>query len=205
MLRPMSDEIIILTGEAEAPFLTRVLEEQNAALRITHVGDEAALTALAGRTEGLAGSRLIAYCSSVIVPADILNQLRGPSYNFHPGPPSYPGVYPANFAIYEGAAKFGITVHEMAESADAGAIVATAWFDVPDDFTSSKLEEKAYILLYQVFCQLAPQLADLSKVLSPIDETWADKKSTMKDFKALSAAAAPASDEERERHERAFW
>ncbi len=203
MLRPMSDEIIILTGEAEAPFLTRVLEEQNAALRITHAIDEASLTALAGRPEGLAESRLIAYCTSVIVPGEVLNQLPGPSYNFHPGPPSYPGVYPANFAIYDGAAKFGITVHEMAESVDAGAIVAAEWFDVPDDFTSSKLEEKAYILLYQVFCQLAPQLADLSKVLSPIDETWAGKKSTMKDFEKLSHAAA-ASDEERDRHERAF-
>jgi methionyl-tRNA formyltransferase len=202
MLRPMPDEIIILTGDAEAPFLTRVLEEQNAQLRLTHVRDEAALMALAGRPDDLGGSRLIAYCTSVIVPADILNQLPGPAYNFHPGPPSYPGVYPANFAIYDGAAKFGITVHEMAENVDAGAIVATEWFDVPDDFTSPKLEEKAYILLYQVFCQLAPQLADLSQVLAPIDETWADNKSTMKDFEALSTAAA--SDEDRERHERAF-
>ncbi len=204
MLRAMPDKIIILTGDAEAPFLTRVLEEQNPQLRITHVGDEAALTALTGRPEGLVNSRLIAYCTSVIVPADILNQLPGPSYNFHPGPPSYPGVYPANFAIYDGAAKFGITVHEMAENVDAGAIVATEWFDVPDDFTSSKLEEKAYILLYQVFCQLAPQLADLSAVLPPIDESWADKKSTMKDYEKLSHAAAAASEEERDRHERAF-
>jgi methionyl-tRNA formyltransferase len=37
------------------------------------------------------------------------------AFNFHPGPPSYPGWVPSHFALYERSTEFGATVHVMVE------------------------------------------------------------------------------------------
>ena len=62
----------------------------------------------------LARARLIAFATPVIVPGRILASLGYGAYNFHPGPPQYPGWAPAHFALYEQANEFGATVHAMA-------------------------------------------------------------------------------------------
>ena len=77
------------------------------------------------------GRRLIAFCAGIVVPADLLSDLSGPAYNFHPGSPEFPGSCSASFAIYAGAARFAATAHEMRAAVDSGPIVATSWFDVP--------------------------------------------------------------------------
>ena len=78
-------------------------------------------------------ARLIAFSSPVIVPPDVLSALGFGAYNFHPGPPEYPGWAPAHFALYEGAAEFGATAHAMAERVDSGPIVAVSRFPIPSD------------------------------------------------------------------------
>ena len=68
-------------------------------------------------------ARLIAFVTPVIVPAQILAALGFGAYNFHPGPPHYPGWVPSHFAIYDKAENFGATAHAMIERVDAGPIV----------------------------------------------------------------------------------
>ena len=48
-----------------------------------------------------------------VVPVSLLNKSKIANINFHPGPPEYPGSGCINFALYEDANYFGITIHHM--------------------------------------------------------------------------------------------
>jgi methionyl-tRNA formyltransferase len=65
--------------------------------------------------ELLRRARLIAFTTDVIVPPDILDHLGFGAYNFHPGPPHFPGWAPALFAVHHHATEFGVTAHMMAK------------------------------------------------------------------------------------------
>ena len=135
----MPSRILLLTGDIEAPHLTEFLQAHNPSLVVEWTPTASALRdAVENMT---AGTRLISMLTDVIVPADILSSLPGPSYNFHPGPPAYPGSHAAGFAIYEEATDFGVTLHEMAPNVDSGAIVEVRRFPIATDakFTDSKL------------------------------------------------------------------
>ena len=90
--------------------------------------DLALVVTLSELEDALANSskttRLISFGSGVIVPAAVLARLSGTAYNFHPGPPAYPGIFPSVFALYDGATRFGVTLHEMKPEVDSGPIVA---------------------------------------------------------------------------------
>lgn len=53
------------------------------------------------------------------------------SYNLHTGPlPKYAGLHAVSWAIYNGEKRHAITLHEMVDNIDAGAIVGQAVFDI---------------------------------------------------------------------------
>src|SRR3979411_1272886 len=113
----MLDTIILLTGMVEQPILSALLLENNPLLTIISVYTSMELGQI--DTEILQRARLIAFTTPVIVPGNILARLGYGAYNFHPGPPEYPGWAPAHFALCERAAAFGATVHVMVEHVDA--------------------------------------------------------------------------------------
>jgi methionyl-tRNA formyltransferase len=88
----MFDTIILLTSVLERPIFTSVLSTHNPCLTIIPAETLTDLNALAPDT--LARARLIAYAAGVVVPAHVLDQLGYGAYNFHPGPPAYPGWGP---------------------------------------------------------------------------------------------------------------
>lgn len=104
-------EIVLLTGSQEAPHLTAFLRRRNPGLIVTHVETREDLICACYPPRRAA--RLLAFCTPTVVPGDILETFAGGAYNFHPGPPTYPGRHPASFAIYEGASRFGVTAHAM--------------------------------------------------------------------------------------------
>src|SRR3974390_1041171 len=125
----MLKTIILLTGAAhQQRALCALLALHNPALSfrvaMTHE-DLAAIT-----PEVWPHARLVSFPTGTIVPASMLKALGHGAYNFHPGPPQYPGWAPAHFALYEGAAEFGATVHVMTERVDSGAIVDAALFPI---------------------------------------------------------------------------
>ena len=188
----MTRHIILLTGAVEAPHLTDVLESTGARLSITHVPDRRALEAavaavggLSGPAEPNGGQVLIAYCTDIIVPAALLAPFKDWAYNFHPGPPTHPGVAAAHFALHEEAKQFGVTAHVMAERVDAGPIVGVKWFDVPKRTTVTELEEKAYVQLFRLFQKLAPMLAASEVPLPPLDVAWSGRTNTKKDVERM--------------------
>lgn len=189
--------VILLTGETEASVLASVLGQHNPSLETTVIPDRKALDRLsAGR---LAGARLISFCSSVIVPTDVLQALGQPAYNFHPGPPDRPGRFPAVFALYENAARFGVTVHEMRPAVDAGPIVAAEWFPVPVDADLAQLESAALVQLMNIFHRLAPFLAANPRPLPRVYIPWSGTKRTKADCEALCRYEPGLSDAEQAR------
>lgn len=129
--------------------------------------------------------RLIAFCTDVIVPPSLLSQFKGGAYNFHPGPRTYPGIFPSCFAIYEGVKEFGSTCHRMTEEIDTGEIVGTNSFPIPDDVDRFGLDQLSLKSVMGLFESLAPEIVQESGLLTPTGETWQGPPRTRKDFNAL--------------------
>lgn len=198
----MPQRIILLTGDVEAPHLTRFLCHYNAALQVDWVDSQPAL--IAAFDQGVANTRLIALLTDIIVPPTLLKALPGPAYNFHPGPPEYPGSYVAGFAIYEGAKTFGVTLHEMAEKVDAGAIVETRRFDIPEGAKFQDVELQAFNLVIELFKDHAAHLATNDAPLGLSDERWSEKMCTRANAEKLKQIESDLSEDEINRRYRAF-
>jgi hypothetical protein len=172
----MFDTIILLTGAVEQPVFTALLLEQNPLLTIVSILSAAELYDL--DPELLERARLIAFTTSVIVPQFILAQLRYGAYNFHPGPPEYPGWAPAHFALYDGATGFGVTAHAMVQKVDAGPIIAIDRFDIPTEANVATLEGCAYARLARLFWSLSKVLATQTESLPELPIRWGGRKNT---------------------------
>jgi methionyl-tRNA formyltransferase len=192
----------LLTGAREAPHLTTFLKRQNPTLEVTHVETRDDL--VCAWHPPRPGARLIAFCTSAIVPASTLATFDAGGYNFHPGPPTYPGRHPASFAIYEGARRFGVTAHEMARHVDSGPIVGVDWFDMPVMPRLSQVERMSFEAAIRLFMRLGPALAISSAPLPRLDERWTGWKSRQSDFDTMCAVPLDVSAEELDRRVRAF-
>lgn len=198
----MLDNVILLTSKTEGVHLGDVLLAHNPDLKVLVASDLPELLSVISDVEG--ETRLIAFCTGLIVPARALNAVMRPTYNFHPGPPTYPGSCAASFAIYDGAGRFGVTVHEMTERVDEGAIVAVDWFDLAPTARLDQVETEAYSRLAQLFFGLAAHLAACPEPLAPIDQQWSGKKRTKADALALQDLGPDATEEDARRVARAF-
>ena len=95
--------------------------------------DDVVVNVAGARAAAARGDALIAFATSVIIPADVLSRFDGRAWNVHTASPEYPGRDPHHFAVFEGATRYGATLHRMAPSVDTGEILEVAWFDVPAD------------------------------------------------------------------------
>jgi methionyl-tRNA formyltransferase len=170
----MLDTIILLSGEAERGALPFALLGHNPKLTVISVHTLADLDTL--DSDVLARSRLISFVTPVIVPGDILNRLGYGAFNFHPGPPEYPGWAPSHFALYHRETTFGATAHAMVEQVDAGPIVAVARFAIPPDISVFGLEGLAYAHLAQLFWSLAKRLATDPTPPPELPVHWGSRK-----------------------------
>jgi len=190
----MLDTIILLTGRVEYPFLASALREHNPQLNLCPAVTAADLSALAPQT--LRRARMVAFATDVIVTADMLEQLGFGAYNFHTGPPCFPGWRPAHFAVHRGAKEFGVTAHVMIEKVDAGPIVGVESFAVPDRITVQGLEELTYASLARLFHRLARPLAMQSEPLPELPERWSGRKTTRRDLAAIRGIPPDVSKDE---------
>ena len=198
----MFDTVILLASAVEQPVLTALLKKHNPQLTVRQVVTAADLAGLEPKL--LSRARLVAYATAIIVPPDVLDALGYGAYNFHPGPPHYPGWAPAHFAIYERAAVFGATAHVMIERVDAGPIVGVEWFAIPTDATVHSLSCLAYTALARLYWLLAKDLATRSAPLTDLGISWSGPKGSRRRYAEMCAVPLDISKEELDRRIRAF-
>lgn len=198
----MFDTIILLTSAIERPVFTALLCAHNPQLTILPVATLTELTAV--EPELLSRARLIAYTTGIIVPANVLDRLGYGAYNFHPGPPNYPGWAPAHFAFYRRATEFGATAHLMVARVDAGPIVGVSMFPIPPDVSVASLEGMTYARLSYLFWSLAQPLACCGEPLTPLPLGWSGTKTTRGDHAAIRGIDLSISRDELDRRIEAF-
>ncbi|KWV49953.1 methionyl-tRNA formyltransferase [Bradyrhizobium macuxiense] len=195
--------IILLSGVADQQFALReLLKAHNPALSFRGAVTAEDLAAI--ELEVLRDARLLAFTTSVIVPADILAALGHGAYNFHPGPPQYPGWAPAHFALYDGARMFGTTAHLMAERVDSGPIIGVESFIIPDKISVRGLEQMAYVRLAHLFWRMSRELARNPAPLAELPIAWCGVKSTRQMYREMCELPAGISASELTRRIRAF-
>jgi hypothetical protein len=134
--------LLLLTGRAEAAALAPSLARHNPACRIVPVADLGGIDSVLDEGDGTR-ARLVAFCTAVVVPPRILARIGCGAYNFHPGPPTYPGRFPSCWGSYEDARRFGATLHAMAARVDEGPIIAVEWFAVEPPVGQAALSDSA--------------------------------------------------------------
>lgn|SRR3989338_11486946 len=138
---------------------------------------------------------VISYISPWIVPAEVLKNTTRAAINLHPGPPEYPGIGCTNFAIYEGAKEFGITVHHMKAKVDTGEIIMVERFPILDDDTVYALTQRCYEHIYHAFAELVPYMV-AEKPFPISKEQWKRKPFTRKQLNELCRITKDMTDEE---------
>ena len=194
--------LILLTDQDEVSGLCQVLLRFNPSLDIRVVRDLSALMALP--SDILPEARLIGFSTTVIVPGSILSALGYGAYNFHPGPPNYPGLMPAQMAVLEGAILYGVTAHVMIDRVDAGPIVGLDLFSVPQGSTAMELLGQAFQQMGIVFARLARPLAADPAPLPVLSVIWSKAKSTRQSMRRLSQVSPDLDAEGLDRVMRAF-
>lgn len=148
------------------------------------------------------GDYIFSYLSRWVLPAILIQKARVAAINFHPASPDYPGVGCNNFALYEGAAEFGVTCHYMTDQIDAGNIIALKKFSVyPEDDVHSLLERtynSQLLLFYEVI-----ELVLSAQPLPNSNERWSRKPFTRRELDELALISPDMSRDEISRRVRA--
>lgn len=195
-------DILLVMKPPEAQFCAAALHRCISSLRIARAGtvDDC----LAATSKAAPNARIIAFSTAVIVPASVLQAYPGGGYNFHPGPPEYPGNRPSAFASYDQATQFGVTLHRMLPRVDEGEIIDCNRFPLKPSLTAGAIAIEAYQRLARLFLINAGKLARLDAPLQGNGETWSGRKTTMADYDAMRALPRDADAHELKRRSRAF-
>jgi len=178
--------ILLLTPAEDASELVQILHAAKHNIDILPIHDKAQLLATSIKPH----DRLISLFSPVIVPSAILAALTGPAYNIHPGPPEYPGLFPAVHAVMAGATSFGATAHEMTAKVDAGTIIGFNKVDIDAGIDRLNLEAASRILALKLLESMAESLLGDDQALPPLDLSWGSKVYSKADFDNLCTLPA---------------
>lgn len=194
--------IVLLMKPPETQFFTTEIHRISPRTTVHAAHDLTMLRAATAQVPETA--RLIAFSTSIIVPATVLRHFKYNAYNFHPGPPEYPGNRPSAFAIYDGAKTFGVTLHEMADKVDSGPIVAAAHFPVGQVEHAQELALEAYRQLARLFLRNLARLIKAEEPLAHSHLAWSGEKGTIARCEALKRIDEPLEMVELQRRLRAF-
>ena len=120
----------------------------------------------------------------------MLERLGPVPYNIHPGSPEYPGAHGLNFAIFEGARKFGVTAHEMTARVDAGAIVIADLFDLPVDAEALGFGDEVYARAVSVIDRVIRHCVMTDLPMRHSSHRWAARQCTKQRLRALITSSA---------------
>lgn len=178
------------------------LRQHNRDIRIHQAADRPALDGIG--LDILLNSRIIGFTTDVIVPQWMLNAAGHGAYNFHPGPPDYPGWAPISFALYEGARRFGVTAHVMEARTDTGAIIGSRLFEVAETVSYAVLQGAMVKAIFELFHELAGPLATSIEPLPATGVAWAGERRTRRMAEELCEVSIDVPHDELDRLVNAF-
>lgn len=131
------------------------------------------------------GTTLFSFSTSIIVPPDVLQRFDGAAYNLHAASPEYPGRDPHHWAVYDGAMRYGATLHQMTPRVDDGPISAVEWFEVGAGTTPVRLLAEANVAALRLLARVAPLLGRPGMLVPDPALRWTGVKHTRADFLAM--------------------
>lgn len=135
-------------------------------------------------------TRLIAFCTDLVVPGPLIGRLNGDCFNFHSGPPERPGYRPGAFALRERDDTFGVTFHRMIAQVDAGPIYAVRRFGIDYPCDEETLGARIYRALLALVDDLAPALAAPDTSFTASGERWTGRRTTRADYQRLRTGSS---------------
>ncbi len=165
--------MILVTGKRFLASLQPTLVANSIEPQIVHDVD-----GLPNPTMISADEILVGYNTGVIIPESTLRAV-STAYNFHGGPPEFPGRDPHHWAIHRRAKEFGATLHVMGKNVDDGPILDVYRFSIPKWAGPIELREMTEVVTKVMFARYLPGI--LSAVLQPNGEAWGPIKTTRAD------------------------
>lgn len=194
---------VLFLGKADDPDCGRALEFCQASFAaVVHClgrwGDS-----LPADARGWKGDYIISYLSRWVVPEKLLRRATKGAINFHPAPPEYPGIGCNNFALYENAARYGVTCHHMASKVDTGPIIAVRRFPIHAADDVASLLKRTYAAQIELFLEIARLMVE--NLPLPIStEAWTRPPFTRRQFNELFRITPAMSHDEISRRVRAL-
>ncbi|HCU07208.1 MAG TPA: formyltransferase [Holosporales bacterium] len=129
-----------------------------------------ALESFTETVEQLNPDLIISVYYRYMIPMRILDIPQLGSYNMHGSfLPHFRGCAPINWAIVKGAKTSGVTLHEMVEKPDAGAIIAQRSCIIGDNETAGELVEKMRPLSLEILKTAIPKIIDGTQKKTCVD------------------------------------
>lgn len=146
---------------------------------------------------------LLSFSTGVIVPSTLLARPGLVAANVHGAPPSFPGRDPHHWAVYEGAADYGATLHYMACAVDQGPVIAATREPIPASATPADLMAIGVRHGLELARRFLRELA--TSGAPPVDPrlAWSGRVRRRSEFLALCRIEPGISPEELERRVRA--
>jgi len=121
---------------------------------------------------------IISFLAPWKIPWGILKCASKGAINFHPAPPTYPGIGGYNYAIWNEDRGYAVMVHYMDEEIDSGKVIDVKWFDLNENDTVLTLKNKAITHLKWLFYDIMARILRGHPIEQIIQhEKWGDYKS----------------------------
>jgi methionyl-tRNA formyltransferase len=125
---------------------------------------------------------LISFLNSMYINKSVRKKIKINSFNFHPGPPEYPGFGCYNFALLDKVNLYGSTIHIINNKFDSGKIVNVKKFKFSyKKFNLEKLISKTH---ENIIKQAKDFINDIqnNKLKIEVNLKWKKKAYTKKEF-----------------------
>ena len=125
---------------------------------------------------------LISFLNTTFIDKNVRRKIRKNSFNFHPGPPEYPGFGCYNFALLDKVKSYGSTIHIINDKFDNGKIINFNKFNIT--YKKINLEKLIRLTHENITKQAKKFINDLLNQKFKIQKKikWKRKAFTKKEF-----------------------
>lgn len=127
---------------------------------------------------------LISFLNPHYIKNKVRNRIRFNSFNFHPGPPEYPGFGCYNFALLDEVNFYGSTIHLINDKFDNGKIINVKKFKI--SYKKMNLERLIKLTHKNIIKQAKKFIDDVIKNKIKVNHKfkWKKKAYTKKEFES---------------------